>query len=207
MIGGLAYHFTSCSARGLKLRENVLLLKTVYLAEVGAERAVNAFDMWKGHISHLGIYEYAYPTTIPRFQLYALQKLAKNQASWGGNFYYGEVYPDWQIEGPKYWIMTQILWDNDVDIDGLLEEYCRELFGKAWEPMFRYWKVCSRIWRDARERGVPVSPWVGLIPRGLAIKPYIGEMKKLLEEARELAEDELVRKRIESTSLSLWRRI
>jgi hypothetical protein len=197
MVGGLAYHFTSCPPKKVRLRENVLLLKTMYLAESGAAAAISGCDRWKGFISHLGIYEYAYPTTAPRYQLQDLQELFKHQAAWGGNFYYAEAYPDWQIEGPKYWLMAQLLWDNSADIGALLDEYCRDLFGRAAKPMRAYWDVCARIWPDAKQRGVPVSPWVGPVLRGLALFPHVDRMKALLSEAETLAEDELVRKRIQ----------
>jgi len=144
----------------------------------------------------VGIYEYAYPTTVPRYNLHNLQPILQKRKEKGGNFFYAEVYPDWQIEGPKYWLMTRVLWDNDADVKGLMAEYCRDLLGAASEPMLEYWDLCARIVPESAKRGRSLSPYGNPLSRAVVIYPYIERMKKLLAKAEAMAKTRIVKERI-----------
>lgn len=197
-IGGLAYRAMGQPPGKIRLQDSVYLLSTAYLADMkDATWLCGSLDCWSESALHVGLYEYAYPGGIPRFHLEKLQAVLKSRAARGGNFYYAEVYPDWQIEGPKYWIMTQLLWDNDADIGALLDEYCNDLYGKAAKPMRAYWDLCRRLYPEALNRGIPLSVYGDLIPRGQAVLPFIEEMKRCLDEAEQAADDELVKLRIQ----------
>ena len=196
MVGGLCYHYTTSPPRQYKLRDNIFLLRNFYLANTPPDWVEKTLKPWEGKAAHVGLYEYAYPTTVPRFNLHNLQPILRKRKEKGGNFFYAEVYPDWQIEGPKYWLMTRVLWDNDADVRQLMAEYCRDLFGAASEPMLEYWDLCARIVPESAERGRSLSPYGNPLSRAVVIYPYIERMKDLLAEAEAAAETRIVKERI-----------
>ena len=196
MIGGLCYHYTTSPPRQYKLRDNIFLLRNFYLANTSPEWVEKSLAPWDDKIAHLGIYEYAQPTTVPRFNLHNLQPVLQQRREKGGNFFYAEVYPDWQIEGPKYWLMTRVLWDNEADVKQLMAEYCRDLFGAASEVMLEYWDLCARIVPESQERGRSLSPWGNPLSRGVVLYPYIDRMKALLAKAEAAAQTRIAKERI-----------
>jgi len=196
MVGGLCYHYTTSPPRQYKLRDNIFLLRNFYLANTPPDWVEKTLRPWEGKAAHVGIYEYAYPTTVPRFNLHNLQPILRKRKEKGGNFFYAEVYPDWQIEGPKYWLMTRVLWDNDADVKRLMAEYCRDLFGAASEPMLEYWDLCARIVPESAERGRSLSPYGNPLSRAVVIYPYIERMKELLAKAEAMAKTRIVKERI-----------
>jgi hypothetical protein len=196
MVGGLCYHYTTSPPRQYKLRDNIFLLRNFYLANTRPDWVEKSLAPWEGKIAHLGIYEYAYPTTIPRFNLHSLQPVLQQRARKDGNFFYAEVYPDWQIEGPKYWLMTQLLWNNQADMKQLMAEYCRDLFGAASETMLEYWDLCARIVPESQERGRSVSPYENPLGLGVVIYPYLDRMKALLAKAESQAQTRAVKERL-----------
>lgn len=194
MVGGLAYHMTAYPPKDMAFRENVFLLQCSYLEN--ADWSYGRASPWEGHLSHLGLYHYAYPTSIPRILLEDLQKGLKHHRAANGDLYYAEVYPDWQIEGPKYWIMTRLLWDNEADIGRLLDEYCTDLFAEAASPMREYWELCRGLYKEAQQRQTGIGAYAGPLARGRAIYPHVGRMKALLKQAEEMAQDEIAKCRV-----------
>ncbi|HUS81019.1 MAG TPA: DUF4838 domain-containing protein, partial [Armatimonadota bacterium] len=45
----------------------------------------------------------------------------------------------WTI-GLNYYVAAKLLWDADLDVDALVEDYCRKMYGAASEPMLEYWQ-------------------------------------------------------------------
>jgi len=74
---------------------------------------------------------------------------------------YSETYTHVALEGPKMWILAQMLWDSNLTYDMLLDDYCTGMFGKASPWMRRYYDHCELVWElqpvsDVREM---ISRW------------------------------------------------
>lgn len=80
------------------------------------------------------IYPRIYTNLVSRF----LTSIQKNKL----NFDYAhlEFYPNWALDGPKYYLMGKIYWNPRVNTDSLLSLFCKDMFGKAAKQMESYWK-------------------------------------------------------------------
>ena len=49
-----------------------------------------------------------------------------------------ECMPSWAVHTPTLYVAAQLMWDADVEVDGLLEEFYTGFFGPAADPMGAY---------------------------------------------------------------------
>jgi hypothetical protein len=47
----------------------------------------------------------------------------------------------WYVSGAHYWALRQLLADPYQDPDGLWRQYCRDMYGDGWEPMYRFYDM------------------------------------------------------------------
>jgi hypothetical protein len=45
----------------------------------------------------------------------------------------------WYLAGAKYWVSRQLLTNPYQDVDGLWLQYCEDMYGPAWEEMYRFY--------------------------------------------------------------------
>lgn len=66
----------------------------------------------------------------------------------------------WFTSGINFWIRSRYYWDTNSDIKLVMEEYCRGMFGDAWEPMYRFLDALARrtIESPAYRHGDQVLP-------------------------------------------------
>ncbi len=50
----------------------------------------------------------------------------------------------WFTSGINFWVRSRYYWDTKSDIKSVMEEYCRGMFGNAWEPMFGFLDSLAR---------------------------------------------------------------
>jgi len=104
----------------------------------------------------------------------------------------------WTI-GLNYYVAAKLLWNADLDVDALLEDYYRKMYGAAAEPMREYWDayeqaaIASNIHLAAEYADLPK-----LFPAGL-----ITAQGERLNRAAELADTDEVAQRIERARLVL----
>lgn len=53
------------------------------------------------------------------------------------------------------YITARLLWDADLDVDALLEDYYARFYGPAREPMKAFWTLAERLWREKSAEGAP----------------------------------------------------
>lgn len=56
-----------------------------------------------------------------------------------------EAYPNWGLDGIKYWEMGQIYRNPDLDVDSLRLKFCTDLFGNAGQQMKAYFDTMEDI--------------------------------------------------------------
>jgi len=74
-------------------------------------RQLAAFLQWGVHNGMLGIY-----------------------TEWSGD-------ESWYLCGAHYWVLRQLLSDPFQDTDALWRQYCRDMFGRGWEEMYRFYDM------------------------------------------------------------------
>lgn len=56
-----------------------------------------------------------------------------------------ESYPNWGLDGPKYYLMSKVLWNPDTDVDKELTRFCNDLFGRAAKEMNSYFITLEQL--------------------------------------------------------------
>ena len=66
----------------------------------------------------------------------------------------GELHPalpklngSYEIDGPRSWIISKLIWNPQQDTDVLLKTFCRKFYGAAAEPMLRYYNILEKAWQ------------------------------------------------------------
>lgn len=204
MLGCLAYSAVILPPEGMKLHPNIIPYLTSNRADYW-DRGFRAQDMemlrrWSRVTEQMGIYDYAYGMgfAIPRIYNHLFQDAIRDAVAQGVKGFYAEVYPNWGLDGHKLYVMARILWDPEIDVDALTEEWNERMFREAAEPMKRYFALCERVWR---ENNFGQGHWAYRLaadPQQFRIFPpeTLREANSYLREAQRMAEDEIVRERI-----------
>lgn len=56
-----------------------------------------------------------------------------------------EFYPNWSLDGPKYYFMSKIYWNPKVNTDSLLTLFCNDMFGKGAKQMKAYFTTLENL--------------------------------------------------------------
>lgn len=56
---------------------------------------------------------------------------------WSANEY-------WYLDGASYWILFQLQSNPYQDTDSLWRQYCKDMFGRGWEPMYRLFDMFAQ---------------------------------------------------------------
>lgn len=62
----------------------------------------------------------------------------------GGTYLMIESQPNFAMHGLNLYIASRLAWDVDLDVDLLVDEFCRKFYGPAAEPMRQYWQAIDR---------------------------------------------------------------
>ncbi len=103
---------------------------------------------WGEVASTLGWYDYVYGRNylIPRVWFHQMQEYLRWGRAHKVRYYTAELYPNWG-EGPKPWIMTKLLWNPDLDVDALLDDWYVSAVGKKAAPQLRaYYALWESFW-------------------------------------------------------------
>lgn len=152
-LGCLAYAGLRALPPGaIKLHPLVVPYLTLDSAQLFDEAQQKEFyrdaGKWRSMASRMGIYEYLYGGgfVIPRIYNRYIVKNLRERYTVGVDAFYGEAYPSWGLDGPKYWLISKLLWDNTLDPEALLEEYYGNMFGEAAPEMRRYFEFLEETW-------------------------------------------------------------
>ena len=82
---------------------------------------------------------------------------------------------NWATQGLNYYVMAKLLWNPDLDIDGLIDDYCRAGFGAGADAVKRYFLQLEELTNEIAVKDLHVT------------EPYtpevVGELRALLDEA------------------------
>ena len=72
----------------------------------------------------------------------------------------GESYAAWAVDGPKLFVLNNLLWDPDQDVEALLKDYYVHAFGAAAEPMQAYFRTAEQVYERRRTPDVfAIATW------------------------------------------------
>jgi len=108
-------------------------------------------------------------------------------------------YQHWALKGINYYVLARFLWNPRIDVDEVIDDYCRAGWGPAAGPVRDYFDtleaIVDRIALDNKHLGRKKTPEV---PPSYYTDEVLGQLQKHLEAAEELAAgDETIRARVE----------
>ena len=54
-------------------------------------------------------------------------------------------YQHWALKGLNYYVLARFLWNPEIDVDQVIDDYCRAGWGPAWEPVRAYFDQLETI--------------------------------------------------------------
>lgn len=82
----------------------------------------------------------------PRIYTANVSKFCKLLSTLGKlDFYDIEAYPNWALEGPKFYEMSKILWNINVNTDSIRMQFCNDMFGNASTEMYLYFNALEYL--------------------------------------------------------------
>ncbi|HUT32933.1 MAG TPA: DUF4838 domain-containing protein [Phycisphaerae bacterium] len=126
-------------------------------------------------------------------------KVAKGLVA--GAFINGENLGEWTLTAPTLYIWMKALWNPELDVDAVLDEMCRRLYGKAGATVRELTQLECDLWEagDWKSRRVKVpGGWFvpGSLFRRFWTQDIVQRMKALRDKAlTELADDPVARQR------------
>ena len=118
-------------------------------AEIDMKRTLQ----WRKKAAKLAWYDYIYGDQnylVPRIYTQLMVKFLKFAAKNGVTGYYAESYStELPTEGPKNWLVLQLLWNPGADANALLTEWYTLAVGKDAAPHLRnYFDHWEKYWRE-----------------------------------------------------------
>ena len=85
--------------------------------------------------------------TVPTMHIRDIDSMLKYAHGLGNcDGFYNETSQFYALHGPQMWVMAQLLWNIDRDVDALLKDFCNGMFGKGGSWMERYYNHIQEIW-------------------------------------------------------------
>jgi hypothetical protein len=118
-----------------------------------------------------------------------------------GTFLNGMCLGEWTNTAPTLYVWMRALWSPDLDVDAVLDEMCRRLYGKAGKTARELMKLECDVWEKGQWREDRIKqPGGWPVPRRLFrvifTPDVVQRMKALRDKAlSELADDPVARQR------------
>ncbi|PKN65116.1 MAG: hypothetical protein CVU57_11945 [Deltaproteobacteria bacterium HGW-Deltaproteobacteria-15] len=162
----------------------------------------DAMNGWRRIYSGMTIYEYYRKGShldLPFPILHSIKKdipFLKREGVFG---FYTQFTRDQFTNGLNYYLATRLLWNSREDADGILDDFYKNFYGQAWQPMKEYWENYERnaIAVDMH-LACPVNQLDKLFPGSLLDKQAV-----LLDRALKAADGPEVKERVARARISL----
>ena len=144
----LCYGEVSIHPPKVPLEDNVMLFIFSYSGNPG-----EVLDQWQGKVKHLGCYQwiYGHSYVTPNHWPHAIQDYVQLIRRHGGNAFKTEFYAAYADSGAKLWVLSNLLWNTQADVDALLMDYFEHMYGREAAPaMARYFARWEQVYERRR---------------------------------------------------------
>ncbi|OUS72430.1 hypothetical protein B1748_24720 [Paenibacillus sp. MY03] len=109
-------------------------------------------DGWKRVSPNVMIYDYLYNLADPGLPFSLTERIGSEY-----KYFYeqgiigirGEALPAWAYHGPTLYLAAKMMWNPDLDVAALLEDYFTTFYGSAAEPMKRHFDILENAFAQA----------------------------------------------------------
>ncbi len=149
-------------------------------------------------LPRLGLYDYLYGFgfLIPRVPIHAFAEHIRHAHEVGFTDYFAELNPNWALDGPKPWVIAQLLQDPEQDVDRLLDTYYSAYFQNAAGPMRQFFDRCETQWMQQKGPVYWLKQYRNESQAELFPSAVCVELRRLLNLAASKANSDLVRRRV-----------
>jgi len=203
----------------VKLNPAILPVTVLHVAETLMDRVYNEgpqgkkdyrLSEWAKVTTRIGNHDWAEGRGIiyPRIYTNLVSKFVRTVKKDKMNFEYAhvEAYPNWAMDGPKYYFMGKIYWNPDVNPDSLLTQFCADMFGKAKDQMKAYFSALEDLntsMNNDPERNRRIAVYSTQLSLNEKELQMVKKARQLINEAAKTAETDEERKRIDLFSKGL----
>ncbi len=205
-IGTFAYQYSRQPPTGIKPHENVVIrlcsIECCFAHPLDAGCPQNESFMrdlkgWADIAPHLFIWDYIvdyaqYMAPWPNFQV-----LGPNICVFGQNKAIG-VFEEaqYQSEGAEFdemkaWTVNQLLWNPEQNVDSLVSIFINGYYGKAAPRIMDYYRLCQSLVKPDVHFGIYITE-----KHEIYSDDFIQKAFTILEEARNVAESDEIRERV-----------
>jgi hypothetical protein len=119
-------------------------------------------QQWVEHAESLGWYDYIYgtPYLLPRVYFHTMAETYRYAQENNVKAIYAEAYPNWG-EGPKMYLALKLMWNPNIDVDAVLNDWYTCAVGEAAAPDL---KAYYDLWEDFWTRRISDSKWIKIHP-------------------------------------------
>jgi len=130
------------------------------------------------------IYPRIYTTIISNY----LREITSRKLSF--KYVHVEAYPNWALDGPKFYEMAKLYWNPNINTDSLRSQFCKDLFGAAATPMHNYFDTVESIstWLN-NHTGTPTHMfnYIGQLALDDARMLMVKQARQFLDEAARMS--------------------
>ncbi len=207
LLGTLAYIGYVVPPPEMRFQPNIMpyICVTIGDSVFPRHRAANyeLYASWGDKVNQIGIYEYAYGLGygVPHIYTHVFQDEIQYAMKHNLQGYYGEAYPNYGLDGPRLYMMARILWNPDVDVDRLQEEWNERMFREAAAPMKKYFARCEQAWNEQSDPGKSDHRIWRQLNQAIQFRIFTPEIMRectgYLDEAAAMATTDIVKDRIQ----------
>jgi hypothetical protein len=153
---------------------------------------------WCAEQPFVGMYDYYYGSgyVIPRVYTRLSDESLKFASRTGVKAFYGEIYSNWSLDGPKAWLASQLLWDPEQSAEELLDGFYTDMFAESAVPMRRHFELCEKRWTNQTGEARWFKGFFELPQMELFPPEVCQEARALLGQAEKAARSDLTRRRV-----------
>jgi len=163
---------------------------------------------WAKAAKHLFIYEYYHKGAwagLPWALVHVIREDIPYYLSIGAEGFYTQCkMGNFHTVGLNYYVAAKLIWDSGLDVDALLDDFYDKFYGKAAEPMKKYFERMERAFLDYNDH---ISPFgyksVSIAAREIFTEDVLADCEKYIKEAERLADDKLTRERVRMARITL----
>ena len=144
----------SHAPRNFRMEPNVLVEVT------GMRDVFGLLREWKeAGVRHFGIYEYLYGFNGSRiasghYPHVVAEFFRRARREFGMATLWEEYFcPIPAFDGARQYVVNELMWNMNADVDALLDDYYVSLFGAAAKPMKRFHDIAERAFVERQKRG------------------------------------------------------
>ncbi len=163
LVAFIAYGRTASAVpRGVKMENNIL----VEVINWGSVNAYERMEEWKKiGVRHFGLYDYIYSAgtgyVTPRYYPHKIGNAWKeNHKKYSIETMWMEFFPtSYVFESPRQYVLDELAWNMNADIDVLLKDYFRNVYAEAAVPMENFFNHLEEVYSRKPDALVPMNDW------------------------------------------------